>query len=160
MANEIERKFLVNVAPDPTMAVRSTPFHQGYLALDGGVEVRLRDADGITTMTIKAGHGLSRTEVEVPLDADDAAQLWPHAETRSVRKVRHRLPLTDGLVAEVDVYAGRLGGLCTVEVEFADDVTAHAFRPPTWFGRELTGEPEWSNAVLARDGLPISFVRE
>ena len=57
-------------------------------------------------------------------------------------------------MADVDVYAGALAGLCTAEVEFDSEDEAGAFTPPTWFGREVTGERAWSNAALARDGLP------
>ncbi len=54
----------------------------------------------------------------------------------------------------MDLYDGDLDGLCTVEVEFADRAAAGAFEAPGWFGAELTGQPGWSNAELARDGRP------
>ena len=154
MAQEIERKFLVTVAPDPSSVAGSASLRQGYLAVDGGVEVRLRESGGATTMTIKAGRGLSRTEVEVALSAEEAEELWPYAAARSLHKVRHRIPLAPGVTAEVDVYDGALAGLLTVEVEFPDADSATAFAPPEWFGRELTGEPGWSNAELAAHGAP------
>jgi CYTH domain-containing protein len=154
MALEIERKFLVAAAPDPEAVLGRVTLRQGYLALDGAVEVRLREVDGVSAMTVKAGGGRARTEVEVVLGAADAGELWPHAEARSVAKVRARVALAEGLVAEHDVYAGALAGLETVEVEFPDAATADRFVPPAWFGDELTGRPGWSNAELARQGLP------
>lgn len=156
MAREIERKFLVNLPPEVPEASGPVRLRQGYLAIDGGVEVRLREADGATTMTIKAGRGVSRTEVEVPLDADDAEALWEHATERSLRKARRRIPLADGFVAELDEYEDALAGLRVVEVEFPDDDVARAFVPPDWFGREVTGEDGWSNADLAQRGAPPS----
>ena len=155
MAREVERKFLVAAAPEPDAILGHTRLRQGYLAVDGGVEVRLRAADGATTLTVKAGAGLSRTEVEVRLDRSAADELWPHSAARSLRKVRSRVSLPDGLVAELDVYEGALAGLQTVEVEFPDAESAAAFSPPAWFGRELTGEPGWANAQLASEGSPV-----
>lgn len=155
MPLEIERKFLVASAPDGDAVVGSERLRQGYLAVDGAVEVRLREADGVTTMTVKAGMGLARSEVELRLADVDAADLWPHAATRSLQKVRFRVRLTDALTAELDDYEGTLAGLQVVEVEFPDLETARAFAPPAWFGREITGEPGWSNAELASQGCPI-----
>jgi CYTH domain-containing protein len=154
MASEIERKFLVAAVPSEAVLGPGRMLRQGYLAEEGAVEVRLRFADGEAVLTVKAGGGLTRTEVEVPLDAGAAEVLWPHTEGRRVEKVRHRVPLDDGAVAELDRYRGPLEGLVTVEVEFPTEGAAERFVPPAWFGRELTGEPGWSNAALARHGRP------
>ncbi len=154
MASEIERKFLVPKAPEPAQLGPGARLRQGYLAIDGPVEVRLRLTEGAATLTVKAGGGLHRTEVEAPLDPAEADELWPHTEGRRVEKVRHRMALAGGLVAEVDLYAGTLAGLCTVEVELASEADATTFTPPDWFGEELTGQQAWSNAALALDGRP------
>lgn len=155
MAREIERKFLVVGEPDGDAVLGSKRLRQGYLAVDGAVEIRLRETDDITTMTVKAGRGLDRTEVEMQLDGADADDLWPHATPRSLEKVRSRVRLNGELTAELDLYEGGLAGLRVVEVEFPDLESAEAFAPPAWFGRELTGEPGWSNAELAAHGSPI-----
>ena len=100
---------------------------------------------------------MSRTEVEVAISAAQAEALWPHTAGRRIEKTRHRVVLDDDtpdLVAEVDVYAGTLDGLCVAEVEFASEDVAASFDPPDWFGHELTGDPAWSNAALARHGRP------
>ncbi len=130
------------------------PLRQGYLAEEGEVEVRLRVDEEDATLTVKAGRGLTRTEVELPLDDAQAEALWLHTAGRRVEKTRHRVALTGDAVAEVDVYSGALAGLCVAEVEFADEAAALAFVPPTWFGREVTAESAWSNAALARRGRP------
>ena len=156
MTIEIERKFMV---PEPPTAERlgpGTQIRQGYIAEDGPVEVRVRVTAASATLTVKAGGGIERTEVEAPLTVDDAESLWPNTAGRRIEKTRHRVVLdeTSGWVAEVDIYAGALAGLCVAEVEFDSRASATAFSPPTWFGRELTGEPGWSNAALARHGRP------
>jgi adenylate cyclase len=50
--------------------------------------------------------------------------------------------------------AHREGPLSNAGVEFSSEAEATAFPPPAWFGREVTGEPGWANAALARRGLP------
>ena len=83
---------------------------------------------------------------------------------RRLEKTRYRIDLAGaGLdrradVAEVDIYHGSLAGLSVAEVEFASESSAAEFVPPHWFGRELTGDDRWSNAQLARHGLPEEFI--
>jgi adenylate cyclase len=152
MSVEIERKFLVDDTGPVPLGV-GTRVRQGYLAEENDVEVRVRIADEAATLTVKAGRGLARTEVELPVDLDAANALWPHTAGRRIEKTRHRVQLGVRL-AEVDIYAGGLAGLCTAEVEFPSEGEAETFEPPAWFGREVTGQPAWSNASLARYGLP------
>jgi CYTH domain-containing protein len=52
------------------------------------------------------------------------------------------------------VYEEALAGLLVAEVEFPSEDAARAFRPPAWFGREVTGNPAYLNQTLARGGLP------
>jgi len=148
--SEVERKFRVVEVPGGLDA--GARLRQGYVAIDGDVEVRVRDEDGDLTLTVKGGSGLERTEVEVPLDPDRFDELWGLAGERRIDKVRHRVPLGDGLTAELDLYGGGLDWLAVVEVEFPDRATAEAFTPPAWFGDELTGQAGWSNAALATHG--------
>jgi len=156
---EIERKFILPGRPSDDRLGPGTQIRQGYIAEEDSVEVRVRITDDASNLTVKAGSGLSRTEVEVAISAAQAEALWPHTAGRRIEKTRHRVVLDDDtpdLVAEVDVYAGTLDGLCVAEVEFASEAVAASFDPPDWFGRELTGDPAWSNATLARHGRPDS----
>jgi CYTH domain-containing protein len=153
MGVEIERKFLLHRLPGPEVLGPGTELRQGYLAEEGDVEVRVRIAAGEAALTVKAGRGRSRTEVEVPVALAEAEDLWPHTVGRRIAKVRHRVDVGD-LVAEVDVYRGDLDGLVVVEVELPDEATSDGFVPPAWFGPEVTGDPAWSNAALARSGRP------
>ncbi len=148
---EIERKFRVHDVPDPLgQGVR---LRQAYLAVDGPIEVRVRDRGGTLVLGVKGGRGLERTEVEVEIDGASFDALWSLARARRIDKTRFRIP-TGGHTAELDVYSGVMEGLMVVEVEFATREEAEAFDPPSWFGDELTGNPRWSNAALATDGPP------
>ena len=151
---EIERKFLVTEMPRAESA--ATAVEQGYLALDEETEVRLRRAGDELFLTAKSGHGEVREEVEVPIDPKSFAALWPLTAGRRVRKVRHYVPLGDGLRAEVDVYEAALDGLRTAEVEFDSPEASRAFTPPPWFGPELTGDRRYANQSLATRGLPAA----
>jgi adenylate cyclase len=153
MATEIERKFLLGELPATLRLARGERIRQGYLALDGDTEVRLRTGSKPPRLTIKAGRGEVRTEVELDVSGPDAAALWELTEGRRLEKTRRRMRL-GGVEAEVDEYGGDLQGLVVVEVEFDDADAARAFQPPAWFGRELTGEAAYANRSLACDGLP------
>lgn len=161
MADEVERKYLIvaHQLPSEIAVALADPaagvaLRQGYLAEERDVSTRLRITADAAVLTVKAGHGLRRVEVELAISADDAAALWPYTDGRRVTKTRHRVALVDGHVAELDEYAGELAGLHTVEVEFDSEASAAVFVPPDWFGRELTGDPRWTNAALARHGAP------
>jgi CYTH domain-containing protein len=151
---EIERKFLVRQRPDALADAPSREIRQGYLAIDGTVEVRLRADDAGHVLTIKGGHGRTRLEEELELDADCFERLWPLTEGRRVDKRRFCIDLDDGHVLELDVYAGALQGLMTAEVEFASEADSEAFTPPDWVGPELTGDARYANQSLAAHGRP------
>lgn len=159
MASEIERKWVADHRPNAvTPASRGIHLRQGYLAVDDVVTVRVRISDEWAKLTVKAGAGAERTEVEVEIDPGEAEELWPFTEGRRILKTRYRVPLDrslgEDLVAEVDLFEGDLAGLCLVEVEFPSKQAADAFEAPDWFGRDVTDVKGWSNADLARHGLP------
>lgn len=152
---ERERKFLVADMPDLPDA--GSRIAQGYLALDGSVSVRVRDAKGKgRTLTIKGGAGSSRTELEWQIGQERFDAAWALTEGRRIDKTRYVVPVAGGGVdveAEVDIFAGDLTGLVVVEVEFDSDDAMAAFDPPAWFGLEVTDDLRYTNASLAVDGL-------
>ena len=159
MASEIERKFVLAAPPAEAVAAPAVAIEQGYLAADSEFEVRLRAAGGERLLTVKRGHGESREEAELRLYAEQFDALWPLTEGRRLRKSRRRVPLGDGLLAEVDRYEGELEGLVVAEVEFPSPEASRGFRPPPWLGREVTGEAAYANQALALNGLDASATR-
>jgi CYTH domain-containing protein/CHAD domain-containing protein len=155
MASEIERKFVLEALPPAAASAPASAIEQGYLAVDEEVEVRLRRANGERLLTAKRGHGESREEVELRLYGEQYEALWPLTAGRRLRKRRRRLPLGEGLVAEIDSYEGELAGLLVAEVEFPSPEASRNFQPPAWLGREVTGDPAYANQALARDGLRL-----
>lgn len=154
---EIERKFLVDDGvPAEVGWDDGEPLRQGYLALDGDTEVRLRvRGDGTAVLTLKRGGGRVRAEEELDLPAEQAERLWALTEGRRVEKVRHRADVGGALV-ELDVYGGDLDGLIVVEVEFGDEAAAEAWAPPPWAGREVTEDAAYKNRALAVAGRPAA----
>ncbi|MBV9999744.1 MAG: adenylate cyclase [Verrucomicrobia bacterium] len=158
---EIERKFLVRQPPD-TAGVEFKLIEQGYLVISSEtgrpIEIRLRRVNRRKTeLTVKSKPaGQSRIEVEIPVDEGQFDALWPLTAGRRIVKRRYPIPLSEGLLAEYDNYEEKLTGLKVVEVEFPDEEQARRFNPPPWFGREVSGDPAYSNAELATapHGLP------
>jgi CYTH domain-containing protein len=153
-STEIERKFLVRELPPELDRLDPVRIRQGYFVVtEDGSEARVRRAGREHFLTVKSGSGRDRAEIELPIPGRVFDRLWPLTRGRRVRKARYRLP-HDGLTIEVDVYRRKLDGLVTAEVEFPDAEGADAFRPPDWFGEEVTADDRYDNRNLARDGLP------
>jgi CYTH domain-containing protein len=148
-SREIERKFLVRQLPPDLTKYRSHEITQGYLvSLDDGLQVRLRKSGEKYTLTFKRGAGPVREEREIELAADQFEALWPATEGKRLVKTRSEIPL-GALVVEIDVYHGRHEGLVVAEVEFDEVETAKNFQPPDWLGDDVTGDPRYSNQLLA-----------
>ena len=138
---EIERKFLVQACPDDLARRPSVFLRQGYLAAGPGGEVRLRDSGRVCVLTVTGGVGLARAEHEVAISRTQFDELWPATEGRRIEY-------------HLDLYAGGLAGLMTVEVEFRTIDDALAFDRPPWFGCEVTKDERYRNSVLALRGSP------
>ncbi|MDJ0853555.1 MAG: CHAD domain-containing protein [Myxococcota bacterium] len=149
---EIERKYLLNAAPE---IVREAPFveiEQGYLPGQKIRERLRRTRDGkreIHYRTLKMGTGLERAEFEEEIDGEVFRRMWPFTEGCRVHKRRYRV--ADGnFVWEVDVFHDRDLVLAEVELPTADTEVYI----PDWLlphiVREVTEERDYSNLALAR----------
>ena len=149
MGIEIERKFLVDTArwhADPEQGRR---YRQGYLFAQPDAAVRVRVAGDEAWLTIKgAVRGIERLEFEYAIPRADAdAMLAAFCRGPLIEKIRYRVPFA-GRTWEVDVFEGDNAGLVLAEVELpsADD----APDLPPWAGREVSDDPRYYNANLAR----------
>src|SRR2546430_6246504 len=150
-SREIERKFLIKRLLVKILRSRHFPIAQGYLANEPrGRHVRLRKKGKTAFLTFKVGRGTSREEREIRLSPQQFAMLWPATRGRRLRKTRYEIPWKK-LKIEVDTYHGRNHGLMVAEVEFPNHASRRRFKPPRWFGREITGEKRYSNVRLARE---------
>lgn len=149
---EIERKFLISSLPE----LPSCPFHlleQGYLSTDPVIRVRREDDEYY--LTYKGRGLLSREEYNLPLTKEAYAHLLPKTDGIIIRKKRYLLPL-DKHTVELDVFAPPFEGLMIAEVEFDSEDEAHLFRPPAWFGEEVTYDARYHNSSLSQGIFPPS----
>ncbi len=150
MGVEIERKFLVDTTLWRASAEGGTSLKQGYLARANGITVRVRCSSDTAWLTIKGRTvDIARPEFEyeIPLD-DGTALLNLCPETARVEKYRYD-EWVNGDHFVVDVFAGRNAGLVLAEIELS-----HAHQPfsrPTWLGAEVSHDPRYRNAELARN---------
>ena len=155
---EIERQFLVDRLPQ--LPADCEFLRQGYVALFP--EIRIRQiGDSHFWLTVKRGAGLVREEWETEISRQEFESLSERLcpGTCMIEKRRYKIPLADGLVAELHVHAGHLTGFNYVEVEFSDVEGAKKFVPPTWFGREVTDDVRFSYGTLAQ-ARGMDIVRE
>ena len=156
MATEIERKFLVKPdewqqfcqVPDPAL-LSSTLYRQGYIFSSVSKTVRIRIAGDRGFITIKGptqGYARSEFEYEIPL-ADAIAMLDQLCAPPLIEKTRHRVAW-DHLIWEVDEFAGENQGLVMAEVELTD--ANQAITLPAWAGAEVSHDPRYFNANLAK----------
>ena len=146
---EIERKFLIKQLPTEIRRAPHFRIAQGYLANEPqGPHVRLRKKAKSCSLTFKAGRGTEREEREITLTARQFAMLWPATRGRRLHKTRYEIPWKN-LVVEIDIYHGRNRGLIVAEVEFPSQASCRKFKPPAWFGPEVTGQKRYSNVLLA-----------
>jgi adenylate cyclase len=149
MAKEIERKFLVTGSSwkgrRPGRRIR-----QGYLSSEPARVVRVRTDGRKAFLTVKGPNiGAARDEFEYRIPLQDARSLLDDlCERPLIEKTRYRVPF-GGLVWEVDVFTGENRGLVVAEIELERE--EQAVRMPPWVGPEVTGDPRYFNANLARN---------
>ena len=149
MALEIERKFHVANSDWMPAVSRQRRIRQAYLSKNGRVSVRIRiDDTDKATLTIKtAAPGHMRHEFEYAIPVPDAEELLKLRDGAVIEKTRHDVPI-DGVVWEVDVFAGENSGLVIAEVELAD--SDQHFGRPAWLGDEITHDQRFYKAELAK----------
>lgn len=150
---EIERKFLLRGCPPEAKAVGPDRIEQGWIP-GTMLRERLRRRTGpdgavVCWRTIKLGPAEARIEVEEPTSPELFEAMWPLTAPARVRKERHVVPW-GAQTWEVDVFLDRELVLAEVELASVDEPVVL----PPWLApfveRDVTGEPAYFNAVLAR----------
>ena len=151
MPVEIERKFLVR--DDGWRGLgQAVPIRLGYLSATGAGSVRVRRAGARAFLTVKGGRGLVRAEYEYEIPADEADEMLDRLCQRPlIEKQRHFLTFA-GHEWVVDEFDGPLRGLVLAEIELGRP--DQRVELPSWLGREVTDDPRYQNANLAKSGRP------
>lgn len=145
---ETERKFLVDCLPDLSK-YSFKELEQGYLSFEP--EIRIRSMNNVEFYLAQKTNGdLSRGEVEPSIDEVTFQILTNLIKGRVITKTRYYIPISDKLIAELDLYHGELDGLVTVETEFKSEDDATLFVAPSWYGRDITYDKRYKNKNLAR----------
>ena len=150
MAQEIERKFLVEGEDFKQQAYAVSHIQQGYIGTKPGRTVRIRLRDDHAFLTIKgpAGDdGLSRYEFETEISPDDARDLLKLCEPGLIDKHRYLVKSLDGEhVWEIDEFHGDNDGLVMAEIELRSETDS--FEKPHFIGKEVTGDRRYYNGHL------------
>ena len=150
---EIEHKYLLKGLPPAAAEAPSVEIEQGYLPGKKVMErirrVHLPDGGRKWYRTVKSGNGLERVELEEESDPELSRAMWALTQGRRLRKRRYSIRESDDLIWEVDEFLDR--DLVLAEIELPTRGTS--FELPDWMrdlvDREVTDEPEYSNARLA-----------
>ncbi len=157
---EDERKFLIKPC-DPKsfpVATRWVELAQRYLHshLPGEERrIRCRTLAGSSTFFQTTKRKLSGTSARGErtrrLDIGGYNLLLEEVDptTEQVRKLRYTF-LWKGQYFELDIFCDQLSGLYVLEIELTEEQQVIEFPPFIEVVKEVTGDPEWSNAQLAR----------
>lgn len=155
MGMEVEHKFLVTGDAWRAGVTSAVRIVQGYLTPPGDGQsglatVRVRTKGDRAFLTIKGpSSGTARSEFEYEVPVPDAlAMLAELAQGPVIDKVRHLVPVGDH-VWEVDVFEGANAPLVMAEVELA--APDEPFARPEWAGLDVSDDPRYYNANLARE---------
>ena len=151
MAQEIEKKFLVNTENFKAAAFKETRIKQGYLSSvpERTVRVRIKGESGfITIKGIGNKYGASRYEWEKEIPAAEAEQLLKICEPVVIDKTCYEVKLGNHIV-EVDEFYGNNLGLVIAEVELKNE--NDQFIKPVWMGEEVTGDVRYYNSMLMKN---------
>lgn len=146
MGTEIERKFLVR-GDSWRPGAPGVLQRQGYLSTEDPT-VRVRIEEGRATLCVKGAQtGLARPEFEYAIPVADAERMlglcrFVVEKTRYVREF-------GGRRWEIDVFHGANEGLVVAEIELARE--DESFALPLWLGAEVSRDPRYRVASLARN---------
>jgi len=148
---EYERRFRVAADRVPALDPETARLIEDRY-VDGG-RLRLRRMSGggrpeQLKLTRKYGGALPEPITTLYLSADEYLVL-SGLPAAPLRKRRYQLPAGDTRFS-LDVFEGALTGLMLSEVEADSTAVLAAIAPPPWSAGEITGDPRWTGAALAR----------
>ncbi|MCR5824201.1 MAG: CYTH domain-containing protein [Lachnospiraceae bacterium] len=155
---EIERKYLIEELPDLTEAFDIWKIEQAYLADKPTLRIRKKNDEYIMTYKNKkrsdetgaVTSAAVNEEIEIPIPESIYEHLLLKKIGHTVKKTRYLFRLDDEHRIELDVFEGRLKGLVMAEVEFKDVADANDFKPPAWFGKEVSDDKRYTNKSLSK----------
>ena len=145
---EIERKYLPLDLPANLNDYKCHKIEQAYL--NTAPVVRIRKQDDEYFLTYKGGGMMAREEYNLPLTEEAYLHLKPKADGIVLSKTRYLIPEKQGLTIELDVFHDDYEGLLLAEVEFDSEEKANFYKPPAWFGEDVTYSTAYHNSTLSK----------
>ena len=117
---------------------------------------------------------IGQTEYNMPLTAEAYEHLAAKADGNIIIKKRYLIPLNEdafddnileahpelkqameerSIKIELDIFEGVFEGRMIAEVEFPSEQAALVYHPAEWFLKDVTGDPQYSNAHMTTEKL-------
>ena len=158
MGLEIERKFLLknsqilDFLKDAGVVFKHLEISQFYTKITQNEEIRFRSEEGKFIKTIKLGKDLIREENEEFCEKAEFKKALKNRIGRVITKDRYIFWLNNN-PCNIDIFKDDLNGLCTFEIEFADENEAVYFKLPAFLEQfcqaDVTCDKRYKNKFLA-----------
>ena len=158
MGLEIERKFLLknsqilDFLKEAGLVFKHLKISQFYTKITQNEEIRFRSEEGKFIKTIKVGKDLIREENEEFCEKAEFKKALKNRIGRVITKDRYIFRLNNN-PCNIDVFKDGLNGLCTFEIEFADENEAVYFKLPPFLEQfcqaDVTCDKRYKNKFLA-----------
>ena len=150
---EIEKKFLVQQLPADLTQYEVWKIEQGYLCTTKPVlRIRRKNQDYILTykspMPTDTELNIAN-ETELSLTKEAFEHLKTKCDGLMIKKDRYLIPYKQWTI-ELDVFHGHCEGFCMAEVEFSSVEESQIFSPPSWFGKDVSGNYQYPNSYLSQ----------
>lgn len=165
---EMERWFIARKSDLPFVLYDLHKFYimQYYISTKPIVRVRstLNTKDNTTEFILclksKIASSCGLNETEIPLTKKHFDELSQHASGRAIKKNRfiyemnqHENNRNKNFKVEIDDFISYHPHIAhdeiKIEIEFDEAADYNHFHPPVWFGKEVTGQREYSNSFLS-----------
>ena len=158
MGLEIERKFLLknsqilDFLKDAGVVFKHLEISQFYTKITQNEEIRFRSEEDKFIKTIKVGKDLIREENEEFCEKAEFKKALKNRIGRVITKDRYIFRLNNN-PCNIDIFKDGLNGLCTFEIEFADENEAVYFKLPAFLEQfcqaDVTCDKRYKNKFLA-----------
>ena len=158
MGLEIERKFLLknsqilDFLKEAGVVFKHLEISQFYTKITQNEEIRFRSEEDKFIKTIKVGKDLIREENEEFCEKAEFKKALKNRIGRVITKDRYIFRLNNN-PCNIDVFKDDLNGLCTFEIEFADENEAVYFKLPAFLEQfcqaDVTCDKRYKNKFLA-----------
>ncbi|WP_234399015.1 CHAD domain-containing protein [Campylobacter concisus] len=158
MGLEIERKFLLknsqilDFLKEAGLVFKHLKISQFYTKITQNEEIRFRSEEDKFIKTIKVGKDLIREENEDFCEKAEFKKALKNRIGRVITKDRYIFRLNNN-PCNIDVFKDGLNGLCTFEIEFADENEAVYFKLPPFLEQfcqtDVTCDKRYKNKFLA-----------